>query len=115
MAISVRSAGFPGVLFQSNCLPRWISLLIVIIGVALVGLSGSMIKDTIKEVTTVIRTMTAPEPTEVPQATTVLVGEKYWFLQQINGDLKIFNRNLVCSVRADLVCSTACSLFCNTR
>jgi hypothetical protein len=54
---------------------RWISLLIVMLGVALVGLSGSMIKDTVKEVAHMVRTMSAPEPTDAPQVTTVLVGE----------------------------------------
>jgi hypothetical protein len=44
------------------------------LGVALVGLSGSMIKDTVTEVAHIVRTMSLPEPTE-PRITTVLVGE----------------------------------------
>jgi hypothetical protein len=50
-------------------------------GVALVGLSGSMIKDTLKEspLGNVLGLRpsenTTPEPIDVPEATTVLVGE----------------------------------------
>lgn len=53
----------------------------VMAGVALVGLSGSMIKDTLKEspLGNVLGLRpsenTAPEPIDVPEATTVLVGE----------------------------------------
>jgi hypothetical protein len=45
------------------------------LGVALVGLSGSMIKDTSQEVARIIYTMSVPEPTEEPRIATVLVGE----------------------------------------
>lgn len=48
-------------------------------GVALVGLSGSLIKDTLKEspLGSVLRFSdnSAPEPIDKPEATTVLVGE----------------------------------------
>jgi hypothetical protein len=54
---------------------RWISLLIVIAGVGLVGFSGSLIKDTLREAPTSLHSDGhAPEPTPEPQATDVLLG-----------------------------------------
>lgn len=61
-----------------NFAGRWMSLLIVMIGVGLVGLSGSLIRDTLKEsplgnLMGLVRNA-APEPIDEPKATTVLVG-----------------------------------------
>lgn len=61
---------------------RWLSLLIVMLGVCLVGLSGSMIKDEIKDATETVlligRSLATgakpPPPTEQPETTAVLVG-----------------------------------------
>jgi len=61
---------------------RWVSLIIVMSGVALVGYSGSLIKDTVKE--SVIHNLARalglhqgpPQTmTEEPEVTKVLVGE----------------------------------------
>lgn len=56
---------------------QWVSLLIVILGVALVGLSGSMIKDAVKEATVSLLQGRVPATTahEQPEATSVLVGK----------------------------------------
>ena len=60
---------------------RWVSLIVVMSGVALVGLSGSLIKDTVKEALVSLLNMPRdadlppPEPIDKPEATTVLVGE----------------------------------------
>lgn len=69
---------------------RWISLLTVMAGVSLVGLSGSLIKDTLKEdalgiFQTLIRSADLPtsEPTEQPEATKVLVGVFFILFAQI--------------------------------
>jgi drug/metabolite transporter (DMT)-like permease len=68
---------------------QWISLVTVMAGVALVGLSGSMIKDTLKEspLGNVLGLRpsenTTPEPIDVPEATTVLVGVFFILFAQI--------------------------------
>lgn len=61
---------------------RWTSLIIVMGGVALVGFSGSLIKDTVKEALNSLLVkangnadLPPPESTETPEATTVLVGQ----------------------------------------
>lgn len=60
---------------------RWVSLIIVMAGVGLVGFSGSLIKDAIKDsplLTLVGIKMTdlpSTEPIEEPEVTQVLVGE----------------------------------------
>jgi hypothetical protein len=77
---------------------RWISLLIVMLGVSLVGLSGSLIKDAIREDTDVLTALKralvldqpgpgsdipAPEPIEKPTATKVLIGVFFVLFAQI--------------------------------
>src|SRR5215471_18524439 len=57
---------------------RWLSLITVVAGVSLVGFSGSLIKDAVKEVVVgnlipVLRS--SSEPIEKPEATRVLIGE----------------------------------------
>lgn len=60
---------------------RWFSLITVMAGIALVGLSGSLIKDTIKDsllgnlLSLRASGNAAPEPIDKPEATTVLVGQ----------------------------------------
>jgi hypothetical protein len=64
---------------------RWLSLITVMAGVGLVGLSGSLIKDTLKEsplgniLTSRASWNPAVEPIDEPEATTVLVGELPYF------------------------------------
>jgi len=68
---------------------QWASLLIVMGGIALVGLSGSMISDTIKEsplgnlLSLMAEGKYEPEPIEKPEATTVLVGVFFILFAQI--------------------------------
>lgn len=61
---------------------QWISLIIVMSGVALVGFSGSLIKDAVKEALVLLSRSTnsnadlpPPEPVDTPEVTSVLVGE----------------------------------------
>ena len=60
---------------------RWVSLIVVMSGVTLVGFSGSLTKDTVKETLVSLLNMPShadlppPEPIDTPEATTVLVGE----------------------------------------
>ncbi|KAK7466944.1 hypothetical protein VKT23_004008 [Stygiomarasmius scandens] len=69
---------------------QWVSLLIVITGVALVGFSGSLIKDAVKE-SSIARYLAPswadsdvpPEPIEQPEATTVLIGVFFIIFAQI--------------------------------
>jgi len=46
-------------------------------GVSLVGYSGSLIKDTVKEDVTLISTGTTSEPIDQPDLTKVLIGTSY--------------------------------------
>lgn len=70
---------------------QWLSLLIVMLGVCLVGLSGSMIKDEIKDATETVlligRSLATgakpPPPTEQPETTAVLVGVFFILFAQI--------------------------------
>jgi len=68
---------------------QWISLITVMAGVALVGLSGSLIKDTLKEspLGNILGLSpsenTAPETIDDPEATTVLVGVFFILFAQI--------------------------------
>jgi len=66
---------------------QWCSLITVMAGVALVGLSGSLIKDTIKEspLGNILRANgnVAPDPVDEPEATTVLVGVFFILFAQI--------------------------------
>ncbi|KAK1232991.1 hypothetical protein PQX77_003905 [Marasmius sp. AFHP31] len=71
---------------------QWASLLIVMAGVALVGYSGSLIKDAVKDaVHTVIRSrflspdaeVPPPEPIEIPQATAAVIGVFFILFAQV--------------------------------
>jgi len=72
---------------------QWVSLIIVMSGVGLVGFSGSLIKDAVREsvVSTYIPSLArmlradlpSPEPIEEPQVTTVLVGVFFVLFAQI--------------------------------
>lgn len=56
---------------------RWVSLLTVMAGVSLVGYSGSLIKDTVKDAVNLISahvTGTASDPTDQDDVTKALVG-----------------------------------------
>jgi len=67
---------------------RWVSLIIVMTGVGLVGFSGSLIKDAIKE--SALPSLTGhgstdlpPEPIEQPEMTRVLVGVFFVLFAQV--------------------------------
>ncbi len=82
---------------------RWVSLITVMAGVSLVGLSGSMVKDAVKEPgVNTFGEIPPPEPIEEPEVTKVLVGQS----------------NLHCPQSAvpssDLV-PQACSSFCSPK
>jgi len=69
---------------------QWCSLITVMAGVALVGLSGSLIKDTMKEspLGNILLGLgtngnVAPDPVDEPEATTVLVGVLFILFAQI--------------------------------
>ncbi|THU99342.1 hypothetical protein K435DRAFT_855761 [Dendrothele bispora CBS 962.96] len=73
---------------------QWVSLLVVMSGVALVGFSGSLIKDSVKESAIVNylapswsslsdSDLPPPEPIDKPEATTVLVGVFFIIFAQI--------------------------------
>ncbi|KAJ4001396.1 hypothetical protein F5050DRAFT_1724712 [Lentinula boryana] len=66
---------------------QWVSLIIVMSGVALVGFSGSLIKDTVKEAVNLLLNGRAdsspPESIETPEATTVLVGVFFILFAQV--------------------------------
>jgi hypothetical protein len=80
---------------------QWLSLLLVMLGVSLVGLSGSLIKDAIREDTDVLTQLRralaepqglagftetvpdAPEPVKSPSATSVLIGIFFVLFAQI--------------------------------
>lgn len=74
---------------------RWLSLLIVMCGVSLVGLSGSLIKDAIHEETDAFTVLgralldgitgdlPAPEPIDKPATTKVLLGVFFILFAQI--------------------------------
>ena len=59
---------------------RWISLVTVMLGVSLVGYSGSLIKDAVKDASMTLFRMVddgippPPVPTEDPEVTKVVVG-----------------------------------------
>ncbi|KIK59709.1 hypothetical protein GYMLUDRAFT_169095 [Collybiopsis luxurians FD-317 M1] len=87
--------GFLSVVFLRRrlWLYQWISLIIVMSGVALVGFSGSLIKDTVKEAMVSLLHLSTgpsgssdlppPEPIDVPEATTVLVGVFFILFAQV--------------------------------
>lgn len=50
-------------------------------GVSLVGYSGSLIKDAVKETVTLITTGTTSKPIDQPDLTKVLIGASYRLLQ----------------------------------
>lgn len=54
---------------------RWASLVIVMIGVTLVGYSGSLIKDAVKELALVLTGRADLSPTEEPELGKVLIGQ----------------------------------------
>ncbi|KAK7693264.1 hypothetical protein QCA50_002831 [Cerrena zonata] len=70
---------------------QWVSLVTVMAGVSLVGYSGSLIKDTIREESNIYSIITrafsmgadAPEPVEDPQVTKVLIGIFFVLFAQI--------------------------------
>ncbi|KAI0807203.1 hypothetical protein C8Q74DRAFT_1187396 [Fomes fomentarius] len=63
---------------------QWISLITVMAGVSLVGLSGSMVKDAVKEPSVnAFDDLPPPEPTEEPEVTKVLVGVFFVLFAQI--------------------------------
>jgi drug/metabolite transporter (DMT)-like permease len=61
---------------------QWVSLFIVMGGVCLVGLSGSMIKDAVKETQPPLGSFDTL-PVEAPQATKVLLGIFFVLFAQI--------------------------------
>ncbi|KAJ3914442.1 hypothetical protein F5877DRAFT_50481 [Lentinula edodes] len=84
--------GFLSVVFLRRrlWLYQWTSLIIVMGGVALVGFSGSLIKDTVKEALSSLLVkangnadLPPPESTETPEATTVLVGVFFILFAQV--------------------------------
>ncbi|KAJ3891380.1 hypothetical protein GG344DRAFT_88311 [Lentinula edodes] len=84
--------GFLSVVFLRRrlWLYQWTSLIIVMGGVALVGFSGSLIKDTVKEALNSLLVkangnadLPPPESTETPEATTVLVGVFFILFAQV--------------------------------
>ncbi|KAK0210605.1 hypothetical protein DFS33DRAFT_1250905 [Desarmillaria ectypa] len=71
---------------------QWVSLIVVMSGVGLVGFSGSLIKDAVKEfvgqsmptwIASASSDLPPPEPIEKPEATTVLVGIFFILFAQI--------------------------------
>ncbi|KII89039.1 hypothetical protein PLICRDRAFT_109422 [Plicaturopsis crispa FD-325 SS-3] len=64
---------------------QWISLFTVMAGVSVVGLSGSLIKDAVKEDSLLARAISliAPEPVDKPEATSVLIGVFFILFAQI--------------------------------
>ncbi|KAL4067675.1 hypothetical protein V8B97DRAFT_1941309 [Scleroderma yunnanense] len=63
---------------------QWISLLTVMMGVSLVGYSGSLIKDAVKETTKLIFTgSTTAESTDQPDLTKVLIGVFFILFAQV--------------------------------
>jgi hypothetical protein len=77
MAISVCIAPpFYAINLLYKCLHRWLSLVTVILGVSLVGFSGSLVKDVLKEN---IASLPHIRATDTPEATKVVVGK--FFLQ----------------------------------
>ncbi|TBU32242.1 hypothetical protein BD311DRAFT_785770 [Dichomitus squalens] len=63
---------------------QWVALVTVMAGVSLVGLSGSMIKDAVKESSTgSFDKLPPPEPVEEPEVTKVLVGVFFIAFAQI--------------------------------
>ncbi|KAH9901202.1 hypothetical protein C8Q73DRAFT_234430 [Cubamyces lactineus] len=63
---------------------QWISLITVMAGVSLVGLSGSMVKDAVKEPAVNVFDESSPaEPGEEPEVTKVLVGVFFILFAQI--------------------------------
>lgn len=91
---------------------RWVSLIIVMSGVALVGFSGSLIKDTIKEsgISSLVRLVRADlppsEPIEEPEVTKVLVGEFFspaWAKVNVLSISFISVRCILYTVRSNLV------------
>ncbi len=63
---------------------RWVSLIIVMAGIGLVGFSGSLIKEATKEsigqyLARPAYGSNAPEPIDRPEATAVLVGKRFSF------------------------------------
>ncbi|KAL0579974.1 hypothetical protein V5O48_002058 [Marasmius crinis-equi] len=70
---------------------QWVSLLIVMAGVALVGYSGSLIKDAVKEAVNVLVSrftstdadVPPPEPIEMPEATAAVIGVFFVLFAQV--------------------------------
>ncbi|KAI0646875.1 hypothetical protein C8Q79DRAFT_956777 [Trametes meyenii] len=63
---------------------QWISLITVMAGVSLVGLSGSMVKDAVKEpAANLFDEIPSSEPVEEPEVTKVLVGVFFILFAQI--------------------------------
>ncbi|KAJ3763757.1 hypothetical protein EV360DRAFT_32870 [Lentinula raphanica] len=84
--------GFLSVVFLRRrlWLYQWVSLIIVMAGVGLVGFSGSLIKDTVKEAVNFLLNKNSgdadlppPEAIEAPEATTVVVGVFFILFAQI--------------------------------
>jgi drug/metabolite transporter (DMT)-like permease len=85
--------GFLSVVFLRRrlWLYQWISLIVVMGGVALVGFSGSLIKDTVKDAIVLLLAKPAntnadlppPEPIDTPEATTVVVGVFFILFAQV--------------------------------
>ena len=76
---------FLGTYFRANHVPSWFSLIVVMAGVGLVGFSGSLIKDAVKEsvgqyLAHPVLSSKAPEPIDKPEATAVVVGRFPLFL-----------------------------------
>lgn len=65
---------------------RWVSLLTVMAGVCLVGYSGSLIKDAVKEAVNLVTSgRTAAEPIDEPDMTRVLVGSSFSYMVLSHG------------------------------
>ncbi|RDX48330.1 hypothetical protein OH76DRAFT_1404907 [Lentinus brumalis] len=63
---------------------QWVSLITVMAGVSLVGLSGSMVKDAVKEPgVNTFGEIPPPEPIEEPEVTKVLVGVFFILFAQV--------------------------------
>ncbi|KAI0374693.1 hypothetical protein BV20DRAFT_986450 [Pilatotrama ljubarskyi] len=63
---------------------QWISLITVMAGVSLVGLSGSLVKDAVKEsAVNLFDDVPSPEPIEEPEVTKVLVGVFFILFAQV--------------------------------
>jgi hypothetical protein len=73
---------------------RWISLIVVMTGVGLVGFSGSLVKDVVKESVVLSRMFSSfisdlpelppPEGTDQPEATKVVIGEFCLRVRRLN-------------------------------